>query len=191
MDVKTPDSPNTPAQQWGTIEEVFCALESPLLAYARRLLGSPSVAEDVVQEAFMKLHMQFSEVRQPQPWLYRTVHNLVVDHQRQSNRLVAFGDEAKGGGENASAVAGGDEIADPQQIPDEQIARWEGIGLVRLVVETLDDRSKEVIRMRFDEDLSYIEIGERLGLKVGHVGYLLHHALKAMAVELTKMEVAP
>src|SRR5688572_19048873 len=125
MDVKTPDSPNTPAQQWETIEEVFCALESPLLAYARRLLGSPSVAEDGVQEACMKLHMQFSELRQPQPWLYRTVHNLVVDHQRQSNRLVAFGDEAKGGGENAAATAGGDEVADPQQIPDEQIARWE------------------------------------------------------------------
>ena len=191
MKVETPDDPDTPTVQWATIEEVFAALESPLLGYARRLLGNVSVAEDVVQEAFMKLHMQFKEVRQPQPWLYRTVHNLVVDHQRQSNRLVMFGDEAKSGGENTSATAGGDEMVDAQPIPDEQIARWEGIGLVRLVVETLDDRSKEVIRMRFDEDLSYIEIGERLGLKVGHVGYLLHHALNAMAVELTKMEVSP
>lgn len=191
MKVETPDDPDTPTVQWATIEEVFTALESPLLGYARRLLGNVSVAEDVVQEAFMKLHMQFKEVRQPQPWLYRTVHNLVVDHQRQTNRLVMFGDEAKSSGENTSATAGGDEMVDPQPIPDEQIARWEGIGLVRLVVQTLDDRSKEVIRMRFDEDLSYIEIGERLGLKVGHVGYLLHHALKAMAVELTKMEVSP
>jgi RNA polymerase sigma factor (sigma-70 family) len=191
MEVKPPDDPDTPSLQWETIEEVFGALESPLLAYARRLLGNVSVAEDVVQEAFMKLHVQFNEVRQPQPWLYRTVHNLVVDHQRQANRLVMFGDEARSGGENTSSAASGDETADAQPIPDEQIARWEGIGLVRLVVETLDDRSKEVIRMRFDEDLSYLEIGERLGLKVGHVGYLLHHALKAMAVELTKMEVSP
>ena len=191
MKVETPDDPDTPTVQWATIEEVFTALESPLLRYARRLLGNVSVAEDVVQEAFMKLHTQFKEVRQPQPWLYRAVHNLVVDHQRQSNRLVMFGDEAKSSGENTSATAGGDEMVDAQPIPDEQIARWEGIGLVRLVVETLDDRSKEVIRMRFDDDLSYIEIGERLGLKVGHVGYLLHHALKAMAVELTKMEVSP
>ena len=191
MKVETPDDPDTPTVQWATIEEVFSALESPLLGYARRLLGNVSVAEDVVQEAFMKLHTQFKEVRQPQPWLYRTVHNLVVDHQRQSNRLVMFGDEAKSSVDNTSANAGGDEMVDAQPIPDEQIARWEGIGLVRLVVETLDDRSKEVIRMRFDEDLSYIEIGERLGLKVGHVGYLLHHALKAMAVELTKMEVSP
>ena len=190
MIVKPPDDPDPASLQWATIEEVFAALESPLLAYARRLLGNPSVAEDVVQEAFMKLHVRFNEVRQPQPWLYRAVHNLAVDYQRQANRIVSFGDDARDK-ENTTAAASGDEMADPQPIPDEQIARWEGIGLVRLVLETLDDRSKEIIRMRFDEDLSYIEIGERMGLKVGHVGYLLHHALKAMAVELTKMEVSP
>ena len=183
MPVKPPDDPDS--LKWETIEEVFDALESPLLAYARRLLGNPSVAEDVVQEAFMKLHMQFSEVRQPQPWLYRAVHNLVVDHQRRANRQVSIDEPTR------EATTSGDELTDSQPIPDEQIARWEGIGLVRLVLETLDDRSKEVIRMRFDEDLSYIKIGERMGLKVGHVGYLLHHALKAMAVELGKLEVTP
>ena len=44
--------------------------------------------------------------------------------------------------------------------------------------------------LRFNEDLSYKEIAERTGLTVGHVGYILHHALKAMAVELEKTEVA-
>jgi RNA polymerase sigma-70 factor (ECF subfamily) len=189
-EVKPTDEPDPATAQWATIEQVFEALESPLLAYARRLAGNPCVAEDVVQEAFMRLHMQFTEVRQPQPWLYRTVHNLVVNHQRETNRVGTFGDEAKDR-ENTTAAATGDETADSQPIPDEQIARWEGIGLVRLVLETLDDRSKEIVRMRFDDDLSYLEIGERMGLKVGHVGYLLHHALRAMAVELTKMEVAP
>ncbi len=190
MDVKAPDDPNAPSLQWETIEQVFDALESPLLAYARRLLGEASTAEDVVQEAFMKLHTQFAEVRQPQPWLYRTVHNLVVNHQRRGNRMVLLGDEARNE-ETSSAAAGGDETADSQPMPDEQIARWEGIGLVRLVLEAMDPRSKEIIRLRFDEDLSYQEIGETMGLKTGHVGYLLHHALKSMAVELTKMEVAP
>ena len=48
-----------------TIEELFAALESPLLNYARRLAGEPELAEDVVQEAFMKLHAQFEQVREP------------------------------------------------------------------------------------------------------------------------------
>lgn len=184
MAVKTPDESTAPSPHWGTIEEVFAALESALLAYAQRLLGDFSTAEDVVQEAFMKLHTQFNEVRMPQPWLYRTVHNLVVDHQRRGNKMQLAGDRQK------DDDAPQDEAVDSAPMPDEEIARWEGIGLVRLVMETLDERSKEVVRLRFDEDLSYQEIGKRMALKVGHVGYLLHHALKSMAVELEKTEVA-
>ena len=179
-----PDETTTPTPGWETIEQVFTALESPLLAYARRLLGDWSMAEDIVQEAFMKLHTQFQKVLTPQPWLYRTVHNLAVDHQRRSNRLVLMGD-----GKDDDAPT--HDATDSQPMPDEQIARWEGIGLVRLVLETLDARSRDIIRLRFHEDLSYKEISDRTGLTVGHVGYLLHHALKAMAVELVKTDIAP
>ena len=179
-----PDETCASTPEWETIEQVFAALESPLLAYARRLLGDFAVAEDVVQEAFMKLHTQFQKVLTPQPWLYRTVHNLAVDHQRRTNRITLIGD----GKEEDSP---GNDTADSQPMPDEQIARWEGIGLVRLVLETLDDRSRELIRLRFNEDLPYKEISDRTGLTVGHVGYLLHHALKAMAVELVKTDIAP
>ena len=177
-----PDEITAPTPEWTTIEQVFLALESPLLAYARRLLGDFAQAEDIVQEAFMKLHTQFQKVLTPQPWLYRTVHNLAVDHQRRTNRITLFGD-----GQDDDSPA--NDTADSQPMPDEQIARWEGIGLVRLVLETLDDRSRDIIRLRFHEDLSYKEIADRTGLTVGHVGYLLHHALKAMAVELEKTEV--
>ena len=52
-----------------TIEELFAALESALLAYALRLAGELGAAEDVVQEAFMRLHAQFDEVRDPKRWL--------------------------------------------------------------------------------------------------------------------------
>jgi RNA polymerase sigma-70 factor (ECF subfamily) len=184
MALTRPDESAAPSPPWQTIEQVFAALESPLLAYARRLLGDFAVAEDVVQEAFMKLHTQFQKVLTPQPWLYRTVHNLAVDHQRRANRIVLVGD-------SKDDEMPANDAVDSQPMPDEQIARWEGIGLVRLVLETLDERSRELIRLRFNEDLSYKEIADRTGLTVGHVGYLLHHALKAMAVELVKTDIAP
>jgi RNA polymerase sigma-70 factor (ECF subfamily) len=183
--VKTPVESSAGTPEWETIEQVFVALESPLLAYARRLLGDFSVAEDVVQEAFMKLHTQFQTVLAPQPWLYRAVHNLAVDHQRRAHKIVFMGDAKNG---DASPI---NDATDSQPLPDEEIARWEGIGLVRLVLETLDERSREMIRLRFNEELSYKEISERTGLAVGHVGYLLHHALKAMALELVKTDIAP
>ncbi len=179
------DDPGTATPEWATIEEVFVALESPLLIYARRLLGDFAVAEDIVQEAFMKLHTQFHQVRQPQPWLYRAVHNLAVDHQRRANKIVPLDPSPGEDGVPAN------DSADSQPMPDEQIARWEGIGLVRLVLETLDPRSRELIRLRFDDDLSYKEISDRTGLTVGHVGYLLHHALKSMAIELSNTGVTP
>src|ERR1043165_334968 len=71
-----------------TMEELFIALESPLLAYALRLVQQRSIAEEIVQEAFMRLHPQFGQVRAPDRCLYRTVHNLACNHRRQANKIV-------------------------------------------------------------------------------------------------------
>ena len=68
---------------------------------------------------------------------------------------------------------------------------WEGIGLVRLTLATLDERSRELIRLKFTENLSYKEIAARTGLTSGHVGYLLHHAIKTVGDELAKTGVKP
>ena len=185
MPVARPDEASAEAPGWKTIEELFAALESPLLAYALRLTGDRAAAEDLLQEAFMKLHVQFDEVREPRAWLYRTVHNLALNHQRRAAKIVPLNPPGEDG---ASAT---EDFADPLPLPDEQIARWEGIGLVRLSLAALDERSRELVRLKFDEDLSYKEIGARTGLTVGHVGYLLHHALKTIAAELAKTGVVP
>jgi RNA polymerase sigma-70 factor (ECF subfamily) len=163
-----------------TIEGLFAALDSPLLGYALRLSGDLSVAENTVQEAFMRLHAQFDEVREPRRWLYRTVHNLALNHRRQAGKIVPLNPPTE---EDAPSA---NDTVDPQPLPDEQIARWEGIGLVRLSLESLDDRSRELVRLKFNEELSYKEISARTGLNIGHVGYLLHHALKAIADELAR-----
>ena len=173
------------AQSPETIEQLFAALESPLLGYALRLIGGREAAEDLVQEAFMRLHAQFDEVREPRRWLYRTVHNLALNHRRDTAKLLPLQPQRE---EHEPPAP---DTADPQPLPDEQIARIEGIGLVRLSLAALDERSRELIRLKFNEDLSYAEISQRTGLKTGHVGYLLHHALKTIAAELAKTEVAP
>jgi RNA polymerase sigma-70 factor (ECF subfamily) len=182
MTVACPDAANAETPRFESMEELFSALESPLLSYALRLLGERAAAEDVVQEAFMKLHAQFAEVREPRRWLYRTVHNLALNQRRQDRKVVPLAQP----GQEQSA-----ETADPEPLPDEQIIRWEGIGLVRLSLGTLDERSREVVRLKFNEDLSYKQIAERTGLEPGHVGYLLHHALKAIAAELARTGLVP
>jgi RNA polymerase sigma factor (sigma-70 family) len=178
------------AQSPETIEELFAALESPLLNYALRLTGGRDIAEDLVQEAFMKLHSQFAEVREPRRWLYRTVHNLALNHRRDSAKIIPLTPVVNQSPEShPSQQTPETDVTDETPLPDEQLARLESIGLVRLSLETLDGRSQELIRLKFTEDLSYQEISERTGLKTGHVGYLLHHALKAIAAELAKTGV--
>ena len=184
MAVMRPNELSEPPE-WESIEELFEALESPLLAYAHRLLGDAGAAEDMVQEAFMKLQAQFEEVEQPRRWLYRTVHNQALNHLRQAGKVVPL---LPPGGEEGAASA---DCPDPQPLPDEQIARWEAIGLARLSIESLDERSRELVRLKFNEELSYKEISARTGLKVGHVGYLLHHALKSIGEELARNGVLP
>jgi RNA polymerase sigma-70 factor (ECF subfamily) len=115
--------------------------------------------------------------------LYRTVHNLALNRQRDESRVVPLRSATEDSPEPVETI-------DPQPLPDEQIARWEGIGLVRLSLETLDARSREVVRLKFLENLSYKDISARTGLTIGHVGYLLHHALKAVASELARNGVA-
>src|SRR5882724_63623 len=117
-----------------TIEQLFAALESPLLSYALRLIGEPGLAEDLVQDAFMKLHAQFDEVREPRRWLYRTIHNQALNQLRQAGKIVNLPPPNEDGSPPA------DQTPDPKPLPDEEIARWESIGLVRLSLETLDER---------------------------------------------------
>ena len=175
---------STEPSEANTIEELFEALESPLLSYALRLSGDPAVAEDIVQEAFMRLHAQFEQVNEPRRWLYRTVHNLALNRRRDQAKLVPLEPVS---GENGPTS----EAADPQPLPDEQIARWEGIGLVRISLGALDERSRELVQLKFNDGLSYKEMSARTGLTVGHVGYLLHHALKAIADELARNGIVP
>jgi RNA polymerase sigma factor (sigma-70 family) len=166
-----------------TLEQLFAALESPLLNYALRLAQERGLAEDVVQEAFMRLHTDFDQVREPRRWLYRTVHNLALNQMRRTGKTISIDFTP---GNNSSERETEPQLADPRPLPDEEIARWEGIGLVRLSLENLDERSRNLIQLKFNEGLSYQEMSARTGLTVGHVGYLLHHALKAIAAELAR-----
>src|SRR5215471_1383245 len=111
------EQPGTSDPRPESIESLFTALESPLLCYALRLLRDRQLAEDVVQEAFMRLQSQFDAVKEPRRWLYRTVHNLALNHCRDSAKIVPLNPPAP---QEDSPTP---ETPDPQPLPDEQIAR--------------------------------------------------------------------
>ena len=156
-----------------SLAEVFEAEESPLLRYAFSLVGRRAVAEDLVQDAFLRLHEQWAEVRQPRAWLFRCVRNRAYNHVRDHKRemLTDASEDAEG----------------PQRdVPDETLRRMEAVGLVHMLLGEMNERDRELIRLKYFEDEKYARISEETGMTVGNVGYRLHHILKTLAESLRK-----
>jgi len=57
---------------------------------------------------------------------------------------------------------------------------------VRMLVAELPEADRELVRLKYEEDLKYQEISKRTGMSVGNVGYRLHHALKGLADALRR-----
>ena len=186
--VEEPEQHSTPTPP--TLKELFEELEAPLLLYAHKLVQNRDTAQDLVQDAFVRLHPRLAEVKQPRPWLYRTVHNLAMNHHRKFNRVLQFRQEGDPD-ENPAARGGIPEPTDEAPLPDEQIEHLENVGLAMLCMNSLDEVARKIVRLKFVEELSYKEISARTGLSVGNVGYKLHHALKDLALEMERNEVSP
>lgn len=156
------------------IEDVFATEETPLLKFAFGYVKRREVAEEIVQDAFMKLHQQWDTVEKPRPWLYKAVRNIALNHIRKSNRETLTDDT----GSEAS-----------EQAPDDQIGRLEAVHTMRLLMADLGEKDRELVRLKFEEDQSYSHISEQLEMGIGNVGYRLHHVLKGLAEGLRRRGV--
>lgn len=155
--------------------EVFAAEESPLLRFGYGLTGQRETAEDIVQDAFLKLHTHWDDVSNPRAWLFRCVRNLALNHIRDTRKEIMTEHD--------------DEWESQQPEPDEAAARMEAVGTLRLLVSELQPQERELVSLKYHENLKYEQIGERTGLSVGNVGYKLHHVLKGLADAMRRMGV--
>jgi RNA polymerase sigma-70 factor (ECF subfamily) len=156
-----PENPGPPS-----LIALFESEEGPLLAFAMGLVRRRSVAEELVQDAFLKLHEVWGQIENPRGWLYRSVRNLALNHLRDHRR--------------ETELDGTEEVAS-EGAPDEELGRMEAIGMVRLLLAGMPPEDQDLIRMKYHEDLKYGEISRRTGLGVGNVGYKLHHLLRGLA----------
>ena len=158
-----------------SFRQVFDAEESPLLRYACGLVGQRESAQDLVQEAFLKLHAHWEEVANPRAWLFRSVRNLALNHLRDHRR-------------EATIDPNHDYQADTPD-PNESLGRRETIGTLQLLLAELDPADRNLIALKYHENLKYEQISQRTGLSVGNVGYRLHHALKDLADSLRRLGI--
>jgi RNA polymerase sigma factor (sigma-70 family) len=162
-------------EEKATLPEVFAAEESPLLRYAFGLVGQRETAEDLVQDAFLKLHAHWNDVTNPRAWLFRSVHNLSLNHLRDHKREV----------HNEFA----NEMASESPDPEQTLGRLEAAGTLQLLVSELDPDDRRLIALKYRENLKYEQISQQTGLSIGNVGYKLHHLLKNLSESLRRMGI--
>lgn len=164
-----------PMEDKATFRQVFETEESALLRFAFGLTGQRETAEDLVQDAFLKLHAHWDDVENPRAWLFRAVRNLALNHHRDHRREVK--------------PDGDPEWESDAPEPPHTLGRLEALGTLRLVVAELAPADRTLIALKYHENLKYQQISERTGLSVGNVGYKLHHLMKQLADSLRRLGI--
>lgn len=152
------------------------------LAY--RVLGDVGLADDVVQEVFLRLYRDgaaFQERAQFTSWLYRVVLNRAIDVRRRETRHRAdrTGRAGRGAidGDEGSPLDG---VAARGGEPLEELDVADRARAVRVAIDALSPKLAEVVVLRYPQDLSYEEIGEILGVPPGTVKSRLNRAHEAL-----------
>jgi RNA polymerase sigma-70 factor (sigma-E family) len=132
------------------------------------LTGDAELAEDLVQEAFVRAFSRFGYLRRPeafQAYLRRTVVNLAGKERRRGQSERTF---------LARAVAPA-----PASQPDVELRE-----LLWSALRELPFRQRAAVVLRFYEDLSERETARVLACRVGTVKSLVHRALASMREEI-------
>ena len=164
----------------GAFEEVVRRTHRQVYTQALRLVGDRQEAEDVAQDAYLRVFRGLSGFRgeaQFETWLYRIVANAAMSHLRKRRR---FGD----------VLALPDD--EPAQIPssvrvdEETVDRDE----LRRALEGLPTSLRSAVILKDVYGLSCQEIGDQLGITEGAVKVRLHRARRRLAASLFSREDA-
>ncbi len=152
------------------VTELFTSSYSATVRYAAHRCGSFDLAEDLVQEAFGALYVRLREgdrIREPLPWLMRTVHNMSCRIWRKSQQQV---EQAMPRAELEALPLPADALGGHQ---DSSRPHLEGF------LSRLSPRERDVILLRA-QGLRYREIASQLGISSNSVGTLLLRAMRKM-----------
>ncbi len=132
-----------------------------MVRLARLLTGSMVVAEEIVQEAFLRMHQQRTPPENPAGYLRTTVANISRSHLRRVR------------------------LERRQPAPDRGTFDDPVIDETWVAVRRLPFRQRAVLALRFYEDLPEAEIARLLGCRLGTVKSSLHRGLAKLRDELT------
>lgn len=154
----------------------YQAQRHSLLNVATRILGCRSRAEDVLQDAFLKLwegNLNLSRVEAPERYLSRLVRNLAIDHLRRLQLEQRYG-----------AVS---ELADlqPSEIsPEQAVGGQQAVRRLLDALAELTPRMRRVFTLSQLDGLTQREVATRLGASPALINLMLRDTLGHCRVRL-------
>lgn len=159
------------------LERLASSHRRSLLAYAYRLLHDWELAEDVVQEVFLRYLREplgYGELRQRVSWMFRVAHNLCIDLLRKESRRAELRER----------------LDAPRIVPaaTQVLMAGETWNQLEALLDNLSVNQRSVLVLFFQEGMTYREIAEVTGLSISNVGMLLHRGLKKLRKLVEKID---
>ncbi len=177
----------------GAFEALVRRYHGRVFQFIRRYIRDYDQAWDVFQQVLLKLFISLPKLCVTQehlgPWLYRTARNCCIDALRV-RRLVHFSElewETEEEGEELFPLAS---FVDPTPSPEEMVERHEGQRELREAIAGLPPRMRPVVSLRYTDQLSFTEIGQRLKIPTTTAKTYFYRARPLLRAALTAQERA-
>jgi RNA polymerase sigma-70 factor (ECF subfamily) len=168
------------------LDQLIETYQHRLMRYLMFLTSKREVAEDLFQEVWIRVlrrGSQYNGQARFDTWIFTIARNLVIDLSRK--RTMASLDEMREGSEEADARPF--EIVQEGPSPLEQFEYRENASEVATVLLTLDPAYREVLTLRFHEEMSLEEIATVTRAPLSTVKSRLYRGLAALKPELLKL----
>ncbi len=170
--------------------DLVVAYRRPVFSVVLRMVRDPGVAEDLVQETFVKAfrHLDSFDIsRKLSSWLFKIAHNTTLDALRRKTLPTISLDP----GEDESTDHRKDWEDTRAARPDQRVERSDLAQAIETAMDKLPPRYREIVALRYQEGLAYQEIAEILELPMGTVKTHIHRARHAMADTLRAQGIEP
>jgi len=173
-------------QDAGLLDELIVRYQHRLLRYLLYLTSNRELAEDLFQEVWMRVLVrgaQFNGQARFDTWLFTIARNLVID-QRRKRTMASLDELFEGKAEDDRPMSF--EAADGDPNPLDRFANLEDRERIAAALLQMDTLHREVLVLRFHEELSLEEIAKVTRAPLSTVKSRLYRGLAAIKVKLER-----
>jgi RNA polymerase sigma-70 factor, ECF subfamily len=170
----------------GLLDELIVRYQHRLLRYLLYLTSNREMAEDLFQEVWMRVLVrgaQFNGQARFDTWLFTIARNLVID-QRRKKTMSSLDELFEAGADDDRPM--NLEIADGDPTPFDRLSNLEDREQIVAALMTLDTLYREVLVLRFHEELSLEEIAKVTCAPLSTVKSRLYRGLAAIKPTLER-----